>query len=239
MSSPQIVWDVDWMDKFLKDLRKQGGDVDYMAVHWYGSYKDLAGFKKWVAKIHKRYNKAVWVTEYGVTSSSHPSQSDIKNFHVSATKWMKAQGYVKRAAWLGCFAVTSPPDSFAAARNAFFNHGGSFRKWSSFYFHSGAAKRELTAEPAKRSPGAVRHSDKRHHRAIMEEQARRAEEEAQAAEAEAEANADEEEEDDGVVYAGEANDCDEFCQKRQSVVEAAADDLLGENDEGDDYVDVD
>lgn len=78
VSTPQIVWDVDWMDKFLKDVRKRGGEPDFVAVHWYGSYEDLDGLKKWVKKVHKRYNKSVWLTEYGVTAKCNPTQKDIK-----------------------------------------------------------------------------------------------------------------------------------------------------------------
>lgn len=229
VSSPQIVWDVDWMDKFLKALRKQGGDVDYMAVHWYGSYKDLAGLKTWVKKINKRYNKAVWLTEYGVTQKSQPSQADVKNFHIAATDFLRSQSYMKRAAWLGCYAISAPPDSFAAARNAFFNNGGSLRKWTSFYLWN-KGKRDLSAEPAKRSPGALRHSHARAHRAIIEEQEQRAEEAQQE---------EDDDEDDGVVYEGEPDDCEGQCKHRQLSALLADDDILGEDDDADDYEDVD
>ncbi|CAO1636251.1 unnamed protein product [Parajaminaea phylloscopi] len=238
VSSPQIVWDVNWMDSFLKHLRAKGGDVDFMAIHWYGSYTELSKFKKWVSKIHKRYNKAVWVTEYGVTASSHPSQGQIKNFHVQATNWMRKVGYVKRAAWLGCFAVSNPPDSYAAARNAFFANGGSLRTWAKWYVYSGASsKRSVEASAVERSPstpGALRHRNARAHRAIMEQQAELAERED--ADAASQAEEAEEDEDDGITYQGEAVHCDEYCQMRAKALEAAADvddDLKSDDDEGD------
>lgn len=232
VSSPQIVWDVDWMDKFLKSLRSKGGDVDFMAIHWYGSYNEYSKFTSWVSKIHKRYNKSVWVTEYGITQSSQPSQAQIKNFHVKATQWMKSVGYVKRAAWLGCFAISSPPDSFAAARNAFFANGGSLRGWSKWYVWSSGTKRDEASavERSPRTPGALRHHNARGHRAAMEKQAELLERE------EAERADEEDEEDDGVVYEGEAVHCDEFCEKRQASLKAALDeddDLENEDDEGD------
>lgn len=226
VSSPQIVWDVKWMDRFLKALRAKGGDVDFMAVHWYGSYKELPALKKWVSKIHSRYNKVVWLTEYGVTQSSHPSQGDIKNFHVQATDFLRKTGYVKRAAWLGCFAVNNPPDSFAAARNAFFNSGGSLRSWSKWYVYSNSRKRseleggeladQTMVQRATRTPGAARHH--KAHRAIIE-----AREEEQARREAEEKDADADEEDDGVVYEGEEDHCGEMCQKRNASLDEAKD----------------
>lgn len=226
VSSPQIVWDVDWMDKFLKALRAKGGDVDFMAIHWYGGYKEINNLKTWVKKINKRYNKSVWLTEYGVTASSHPSQAQIKNFHVQATEWLQSQSYVKRAAWLGCFAVSSPPDSFAAARNAFFNSGGSLRSWAKWYVWTGNNKRDelpSTVERSHRTPGALRHNNARAHRAVMEAR-EEAEEALRTREAE-EALLAEDDDDDDVVdnYQGEAVSCDEWCQKRASAVAAALD----------------
>lgn len=221
VSSPQIVWNVSWMDKFLKALRAKGGDVDFMAVHWYGSANELQQLKNWISKIHSRYNKAVWLTEYGVTQKSHPSQATVKNFNAQATEWLRSTGYVKRAAWLGCFAVNNPPDSFAAARNAFFNSGGSLRKWSNWYVYSNSRKRseleggeladQTMVQRAVRTPGAARHH--RAHRAIIE--AREAEAAAQ--------QADEDEEDDGVVYDGEPEDCGEMCKLRYAALAEAKD----------------
>lgn len=147
-----------------------------------------------------------------------------QNFHIQATEWLKSQSYVKRAAWLGCFAVSSPPDSFAAARNAFFNSGGALRKWASFYIWSNSAKREIadSAAPAARTPGALRHHNARSHRAAYEfeqEMLRR--------------DDDEDDEDDGVTYENEAEHCEELCQKRKQVLEA-----LGDDDELDDEDDL-
>lgn len=236
VSSPQIVWNIDWMDKFLKNLRAQGGDVDFMAVHWYGSYAEFSKFQTWVSKIHKRYNKSVWVTEYGITASSHPSQSDIKNFHIKATSWMNSVGYVKRAAWLGCFSVNRPPDSYAAARNAFFEDGGSLRAWSKWYVWSASSKRSEELPAIERLPrlrAAFRPNHARAHGALMEKRQELFEREKTNAVI---ADEDLDEEDDGVTYEGEALHCDALCEKRAQALSDAVDQddaLESEDDEGD------
>lgn len=237
VSSPQIVYNVEWMDSFLKKLRAKGGDVDFMAVHWYGSYKDLASLKKWMTRINKRYGKSVWLTEYGVTAASQPSAADLKSFHIRATQWLKTQDYVKRAAWLGCFAIDNPPDDYAARMNAFFNSGGSLRAIANWYVHAASARRSITEEggvvaPAARTPGGSRHNSARSHRAIMEEQ-----------EAELIRAVEEEDDDDEIVYDPNEPEehCDEICKARNESLDHAPDDddELAEGQVGDEanYVD--
>lgn len=181
VSSPQIVWNTKWMASFLKHLRARGGDVDFIAIHYYGSWKDLGRFKKFVKTVHNKFGKDIWVTEYGVTASSGGSSAQIKGFQTKATKWMEKRSYVKRVAWLGCFAINSPPDSFASRRNAMFASGGKLRSIAySFIYGSGkhththTGKRDVTDEAAagtgaleaRSTPGARRHA-MQHHRRII------------------------------------------------------------------------
>ncbi|KAJ6626362.1 glycosyl hydrolase catalytic core-domain-containing protein [Mycena sp. CBHHK59/15] len=101
LGSPAVAWDLNWTQNFLAELKKRGGHVDFVAVHWYGSYKDIAGFKKFVASAHSRFGYTVWVTELGVTTASKPSKQQTKEFMMQAYAWMDSVGYVERASWFG------------------------------------------------------------------------------------------------------------------------------------------
>jgi hypothetical protein len=70
-------------------------------VYRYGSWNDLASFKKYVQTAHSRFGKNIWIPELGITSGSHPSQTQVKGFMVDAFAWLDSQSYVERAAWFG------------------------------------------------------------------------------------------------------------------------------------------
>ena len=148
LGSPQIVWNLDWMASFLSECNKIGCSVDFIAIHWYGSWSDIEGFKKYVTNVRNRFSKPIWVTEYGVTSSSGGSQSQVKNFHMQATYWMHQQSWVERSSNFGSFAYNSPPDSYGSRLNALFNSDGSLRDMAYWYMY--------TVAPHRRSEGSNR-----------------------------------------------------------------------------------
>lgn len=136
ISSPQMVYSTQWLDEFMNECNKLGCTIDFMAIHWYGTTRDMNKLKKWVKTIHNKYHKPIWVTEYGVTAASGPNMAAIMNFHKEATMWMTKVKYVKRAAWLGCFEIDNPPDSYANNKNAFLNSRGSLRDIAYWYLYS-------------------------------------------------------------------------------------------------------
>ena len=141
VSSPQIVWNTKWMDSFLKHLHNQGGDIDFIAAHYYGSWKDVGRYQKWIKTLRKKYRKSIWITEYGVTSKSGGSERQIKTFQRKVNAWMRSKKYIKRVAWLGCFAVSKPPDSFASRQNALFSSRGKLRSIGYQYVYGSGNKR--------------------------------------------------------------------------------------------------
>ncbi|KAJ7116931.1 glycosyl hydrolase catalytic core-domain-containing protein [Mycena epipterygia] len=124
LGSPAVAWNLDWTMNFLAELKKRGGHVDFVTVHWYGSWKDIASFQKFVASAHSRFGYPVWVTELGITSGSNPTQQQTKTFMMNAYVWMDSTGYVDRASWFGCFEASAPPDAYATAKNALFKTAG-------------------------------------------------------------------------------------------------------------------
>ncbi|EPQ29533.1 uncharacterized protein PFL1_02752 [Pseudozyma flocculosa PF-1] len=142
VSSPQIVWNVDWLSSFMKECNKIGCDADFIALHWYGGYNELQKLKDYVTRVYRTFNKPIWITEYGVTSAGGGSQAQVKQFHVDATNWLNSQHYVERASSFGAFAVSNPPDAFGSSKNALFNSNGSLRDLAYWYVH-GASKRDV------------------------------------------------------------------------------------------------
>ena len=151
LGSPQIVYNQDWLGQFMTICKSKGCTVDFIAIHWYGAWYDLNGLKKYVTSVRNRFNLPIWITEYGVTSSSGGSQQQVKQFHMDATQWLNSQSYVERTSNFGSFPVSSPPDAYGSRLNALFNGDGSLRDLAYWYlWTSGNSKRtirqELTAE---------------------------------------------------------------------------------------------
>jgi len=143
LGSPAIVWDLNWMATFLKAVEQQGGHVDFLCLHWYGSWTDIAKFKKYIQTAHSRFGKDIWVTEVGVTSSSHPSQYQVKQFMMHVFSWLDTQSYVKRGAWFGAWESNHPPDGFSSQFNALLKPGGKLNDMGYWYAY--------TTYPDKRS----------------------------------------------------------------------------------------
>lgn len=125
VSSPQMVYNMDWLEEFMDEC--SNCKIGFMALHWYGSYKDMDLFKAWVQNVHQKFKLPVWVTEFGITSASKPSQQQVNDFASEAIQWLEAQDYVERAAWNGGYDVANPPDDYATPLNALFSSGGQFR----------------------------------------------------------------------------------------------------------------
>ncbi|KAF8153685.1 glycosyl hydrolase catalytic core-domain-containing protein [Mycena galopus ATCC 62051] len=133
LGSPAVAYNLDWTASFLTELKNRGGHVDFVTVHWYGSYKDIATFQNFVSTAHSRFGYHIWVTELGVTSASKPTQQQTKNFMMNAYSWMDSTGYVDRASWFGCFESNNPPDAYATGLNAFFQNAGALNDLGYWY----------------------------------------------------------------------------------------------------------
>ncbi|KAJ7598055.1 glycosyl hydrolase catalytic core-domain-containing protein [Mycena floridula] len=134
--SPAIAWDLNWLKTFMNAVASKGGNIDMVACHWYGSWNDIAGFKKFIAAVRTQTNRKIWVTELGITSSSNPTQAQTKEFMMEAFTWMQSTGYVDRASWFGCFLVNSPPDNYATGKNGLFQAAKVLSDMAYWYIYS-------------------------------------------------------------------------------------------------------
>ena len=187
VSSPQMVYNLDWLQKFMDECKGRGCDISFIALHWYGSWQALDDLKKWVTKVHNRFGLPIWVTEFGVTNKSHPSKGQVEDFQKQAMAWFDTQDYVHRAAWNGGYSIDNPPDGFATPLNALFNGSGKLRQTAYSYLY-GDNKKRRTIKGAHRAKAMER-------RRSMQE-----------------SHDDDEEEEP--QYEGDAVHCDEICEKR-------------------------
>jgi len=156
VSSPNICYDVNWLSSFMSDLKKRGSHVDFIAVHYYGGWNSVGKLKSYINKIHSKYpSYKIWVTEFGVTSSSNPSASQAKNFFVQAVDFFGKTGYVDVVFPFGMWAKA--PDSFGSQQNAAFNSGGGLRTLGQYWAHVNPAKRDLIDEAETPQPIMRRH----------------------------------------------------------------------------------
>ena len=123
VSSPQMVWDLDWLSKFMNKCHEAGCSISFIALHWYGGPRDIEALKKWVRSVHDKFKMPIWITEYGLNAKSNPSDDDTIGFLAESLEWMSTQPYIHRVAWNGCYDVGSKPDSFISAKNAYFKDG--------------------------------------------------------------------------------------------------------------------
>jgi hypothetical protein len=91
---------VQWLQEFLK----QGAQIDFIALHWYGEGAD--NFINYVQNTRKTLGNRypVWVTEFACTSwnaNKAASQNEINQFFQQTTSRLDRLSWVERYAWFG------------------------------------------------------------------------------------------------------------------------------------------
>jgi hypothetical protein len=79
-----------WLSDFMAGCT--GCQIDFVVVHWY-SWDKPEDFKAYMKKVHDKFNKPVWVTEFGTT------QGDAAKFLAQVLPWMDAQSWIERYSW--------------------------------------------------------------------------------------------------------------------------------------------
>ncbi|BFO21965.1 hypothetical protein SHKM778_83530 [Streptomyces sp. KM77-8] len=67
-----------WLDRFMKGAAERGLRVDFIPLHWYGGDFGPGAaeqLRTYLQAVHDRYDKPVWLTEYGLIdfSQSRPA----------------------------------------------------------------------------------------------------------------------------------------------------------------------
>ncbi|MFI6346367.1 glycoside hydrolase family protein [Streptomyces sp. NPDC050560] len=97
-----------WLDRFMKGAASRHYKVDFIPLHWYGGDFDAqratGQLRGYLAAVHNRYHKPVWLTEYALTDFSsgtarYPTQAQQAAFVKKSTAMLRSLPYVKRYAW--------------------------------------------------------------------------------------------------------------------------------------------
>ncbi|MFI1994297.1 sigma-70 family RNA polymerase sigma factor [Actinoplanes sp. NPDC020271] len=119
--SPAVAYGGDtaggWLDRFMTGAKAKNLRVDGIALHWYGSDFSAASvnqFLGYVDAVHKRYDKPIWITEFGLMNFSgtpkYPTDAQKVTFIKGATAGLEKRSFVERYAWFGLPAVGDSVD---------------------------------------------------------------------------------------------------------------------------------
>lgn len=97
--------DAKWLDQFMLRVKRENLRVDFMTMHCY-AWPDTADFLRKVARLHDKYQRPVWVTEYAVAdwnvSKTHKNEFTrpmVEKFMRETVAGMRKLPYVERFAW--------------------------------------------------------------------------------------------------------------------------------------------
>jgi len=95
----------DWLEKFMDQAAAKDLRVDFVTMHSYAPPK-ADSFLETVQKLHERYGKPVWITEFAVadwkateSSPSRYTEKEIMAFMKEAVAGLREMSYVERFAW--------------------------------------------------------------------------------------------------------------------------------------------
>ncbi|WP_405465956.1 glycosyl hydrolase [Streptomyces jietaisiensis] len=120
LGAPAVSHDADtpggWLDRFMRGADERGLRVDFIPLHWYGSDfgpNATAQLRDYVQRVHDRYHKPVWLTEYGLIDFTrgtprYPGEQEETDFIRSSTRMLDDLDYMERYAWFTLSTVTSP-----------------------------------------------------------------------------------------------------------------------------------
>jgi len=96
-----------WLGRFMAQAEAKGLRVDFIAVHYYSTDRDVGAFKAWLEALHKQYGKPIWVTEWALADWSNPSRFTAREqaeFAKAAMLMLDDLPFVERHSWFASYA---------------------------------------------------------------------------------------------------------------------------------------
>jgi hypothetical protein len=112
-----------WLDRFVSGARSRGYQLDFIALHWYGS--DFSGaavgqLKSYLQAVYDRYHLPIWLTEYALIKfgdpTTFPTPAQQATFVRDSTAMLQGLSYVERYAWFA-LPVSKDHDGTGLYRN--------------------------------------------------------------------------------------------------------------------------
>lgn len=88
-----------WLSNFMGNCT--GCHIDFINIHWYSNkWAGANYFKQQVQAAHEMSGgRPVWITEFGLDSSTAYTEAELQSFLEEVMDWMDAQPYVQRYAY--------------------------------------------------------------------------------------------------------------------------------------------
>jgi hypothetical protein len=95
---------LNWLQQFVNELNNVGGQIDFLALHWY--VRGVDNFINWITNVRQSLgnNYPVWITEFACTSwnpSQPVSQQEVNDFMQQSVATLDSLSWVERYAWFG------------------------------------------------------------------------------------------------------------------------------------------
>ncbi|MGI9505985.1 MAG: glycosyl hydrolase [Geminicoccaceae bacterium] len=101
---------VSWLARFMDATSAAGLRVDFVAVHYYAPTHDLAAFRRYLERVHRAYQRPIWVTEWALVDPetwkdglARYSLDDTACFFRAGTAMLDDLNFVERHAWFAAF----------------------------------------------------------------------------------------------------------------------------------------
>ena len=98
-------WSDDWFVPFMKEMKKQDMDVDFIPIHHYWNWWNDEGaqaFLDLVDKTWEMYHKPIWITEFaisGVPSRTKEMRKSVESYMNRVILELDKREYVERYSW--------------------------------------------------------------------------------------------------------------------------------------------
>ena len=95
-----------WLGQFMAQADAADLRVDFVAVHYYTTNKDVKAFENFLNKTYEAYEKPIWVTEWALADWRKPgrfTQEENAKFMTEAVQMMDDLVFVEKHAWFGIY----------------------------------------------------------------------------------------------------------------------------------------
>jgi hypothetical protein len=113
-----------WTARFMLGVETQGYKVDFLAVHYYSTNKDVGAFQTFLENVYNAYGLPIWVTEWALVDWSNPKRFSLEEtaaFAFEAAHMLDDLAFVERHAW---FAAYEGGDGWYINTQLFDKNGG-------------------------------------------------------------------------------------------------------------------
>lgn len=101
-----------WQTQFMQGVEQRGLRVDFMVVHYYQSFPDVAGFKQHLENVYATYQRPIWIKEWSLVDFNNfglvSMQEQVAYFN-EAVQMLDDLEFVERHAWFNLYPYPNEP----------------------------------------------------------------------------------------------------------------------------------